>query len=86
MLMLANPSETDYLHAMKTDPTTRSRLVPHGTPFSKAEQAEWDALSEEERLRIYQEMFDSPDCNTYVDETMDEILAAAKARLATRHG
>ena len=41
-------------------------------------------MNEEERLAIFNEMLESADCNTYVDDTMDEILAAAKARLTAR--
>jgi hypothetical protein len=69
---------------MSTAPATR--LFPSAVPLSKEEQARWDALSDEERLRLYDEMFESPDCNSYIDETMDEILAAAKSRLAARSG
>jgi hypothetical protein len=71
---------------MQTASKTRSRLVPGAIPFNEADQADWDALPEQERLRLYDEMFDSPECNTYVNETMDDILAANKARMKSRRG
>ena len=63
-----------------------TRLFPSAIPLGEAEQAQWDALTDEERSQLYDEMFESPDCNTYIEENMDEILAAAKARLAARRG
>ena len=71
---------------MRTTPEQRRRLWPSGIPLSAADQAEWDALSEEERLAIFNEMLDDPESNTVVEDTMDDIRRAAKARIAARQG
>jgi hypothetical protein len=65
---------------------TRTRLVPGAIPFNDAEQAEWDALSEEERLARFNEMLNDPADNMPVEDTMDEIRASARAELAAHRG
>jgi hypothetical protein len=67
-----------------TDKPTRT--MPLATP-TEAEVAEWAALSRDEQVRRYQEMFQHPDCNTFTADTPDDILAAARQRIAARrHG
>ncbi len=85
-ISLASKRELSYIRSMQPASKTRTHLVPGAVPFNEAEQAEWDALSDEERFALFNEMLASPDCNSYVDETMDEILAANKARMKSRHG
>jgi hypothetical protein len=62
------------------------RVVPSATP-TEAELAAWAALPRDEQVRRYQEMLAHPDCNTLTTDTPDEILAAARQRVAARrHG
>jgi hypothetical protein len=73
-----------YRSQMRT--TSETRLAPSALPLGDAEQAAWDALSSEQRAALLDEMFARPECNTYTLESMDEILAAAKARITVRRG
>jgi hypothetical protein len=61
----------------------RIRALPSATP-TEAELAAWDALSRDEQVRWYQEMFKHPDCNNFTTDTPDDILAAARQRVAAR--
>ena len=68
--------------------TTRksTRTMPSATP-TEAELTEWAALPRDEQVRRYQELFEHPDCNTFTADTPDDILAAARQRVAARrHG
>ena len=70
--------------AQTTDRPTR--VMPSATP-TEAELAAWAALPRDEQVRRYQELFQHPDCNTFITDTPDEILAAARQRVAARrHG
>ncbi|MDI1267127.1 MAG: hypothetical protein PS018_28075 [bacterium] len=63
-----------------------ARVMPSATP-SEAELAAWAALPRDEQVRRYQAMFNHPDCNTLANDTPDDILAAARKRVAARrHG
>jgi hypothetical protein len=63
-----------------------TRTTVSATP-TEAERAEWAALSREEQVRRYQELFQHPDCNTFTTDTPDDILVAARQRVAARrHG
>jgi hypothetical protein len=63
-----------------------ARALPSATP-TEAEIAAWAALPRDEQVRRYQELFQHPDCNTFTTDTPDEILAAARQRVAARrHG
>ena len=60
--------------------------MPSAIP-TEAELAAWAALPRDEQVRRYQEMFAHPDCNTFTADTPDDILAAARQRVAARrHG
>jgi hypothetical protein len=61
----------------------RIRALPSATP-TEAELAAWDSLSRDEQVRRYQEVFNHPDCNNFTTDTPDEILAAARQRVAAR--
>ncbi len=64
----------------------RTRVTPSAAP-SEAEIAAWADLPRDEQVRRYQEMFKHPDCNTFITDTPDNILAAARQRVAARrHG
>lgn len=61
----------------------KSRVMPSAMP-SEADLAAWAALSRDEQIRRYQELFGHPDCNTFTTDTPDDILAAARERVAAR--
>jgi hypothetical protein len=67
--------------AQTTDKLTR--VMPSATP-TEAELAAWDALPRDEQIRRYQEMLKHPDCNTFTTDSADDILAAARQRVAAR--
>jgi hypothetical protein len=62
-----------------------TRVMPSATP-TEAELAAWAALPRDEQVRRYQEALAHPDCGTTTDDTMSDILAAARQRIATRNG
>ena len=57
------------------------RVMPSATP-SEAEIAAWAALPRDEQIRRYRELFQHPDCNTFTEDTPEDILAAARQRVA----
>ena len=65
----------------QTDKPTRA--MPSATP-TEAELAAWADLPRDEQVRCYQEMFNHPDCNIFSTDTPDDILAAARKRVAIR--
>jgi hypothetical protein len=68
-----------------TDTTTP--VMPSALPPTQAELTAWNALSRDEQVKRYREFFAQADCHTFTEETPDEILAAARARIAARqHG
>jgi hypothetical protein len=58
-----------------------TRGLPSATP-TEAELAVWRALSQDEQVRRYQEMFKHPNCSTFTMDTPEGILAAARQRVA----
>jgi hypothetical protein len=74
------------LRRMSQTKDNLTRVMPSATP-TEAEIEAWAALPRDEQVRRYQEMFKHPDCNTFTTETPDDILAAARKRVAARrHG
>jgi len=60
--------------------------MPSAAP-GEAEISAWADLPRDEQVRRYQAMFGHPDCNTFTTDTPDDILAAARRRVAARrHG
>lgn len=55
-------------------------------PPRPAELAEWNALTREEQIERFAEFFAHPDCETFTDETAEDIIAAARQRAAVRRG
>jgi hypothetical protein len=75
-----------YASIMTKTTDKPTRLMPSATP-TEAEIAAWAALPRDEQVRRYQELFQHPDCNMFTTDTPDEILAAARQRVAARrHG
>jgi hypothetical protein len=68
---------------MSSTTDKRTRVLPSATP-TEAELVAWNALSRDEQVRRYQEMFGHPDCNTFTTDTPDDILAATRLRVAAR--
>lgn len=60
-----------------------TRVMPSATP-TEAELAAWAALPRDEQVRRYQEVLAHPDCSTPTDDSMSDILAAARQRVAVR--
>jgi hypothetical protein len=60
------------------------RVMPSAAP-TEAEIAAWADLPRDEQVRRSQEMFRHPDCSTFTTDTPDDILAAARQRVAARH-
>ena len=63
---------------------TKIRNLLSALPPTEAELAAWNALTRDEQIAQYRELFDHPDCNTFTTDTPDDILQAAKARVAAR--
>jgi hypothetical protein len=66
---------------LKTDKSTQ--VMPSATP-TEGELAAWATLSRDEQLRRYQEALAHPDCSAPTDESISDILAAARQRVAAR--
>lgn len=63
-----------------------ANVVPSATP-TEAELEAWAKLPRDEQVRRYQALFAQPDCNNFTSDTPDDILAAARQRVAQRrHG
>jgi len=63
-----------------------TRVMPSAAP-TEAELVAWADLPRDEQVRRYHEMFGHLDCNTFTTDTPDDILAAARQRVAARrHG
>ncbi len=62
-----------------------AKVMPSATP-TDAELAAWAALPRDEQMRRYQEALAHPDCGTPTNDTMSDILAAARQRVASRNG
>jgi hypothetical protein len=61
-----------------------ANLTPSATP-TEAELEAWAKLPRDEQVRRYQALFAQPDCNNFTTDTPDDILAAARQRVAQRH-
>jgi hypothetical protein len=63
-----------------------ANITPSAAP-SEAELEAWAKLPRDEQVRRYQALFAQPDCNNFTTDTPDDILAAARQRVAQRrHG
>ncbi len=73
-----------YASSMPQTTDKVTHVMPSATP-TEAEIAAWAALPRDEQVRRYQELFQHSDCNTFTTDTPDDILAAARQRVAARH-
>lgn len=63
-----------------------ANISPSATP-TEAEIEAWAELPRDEQVRRYQALFARPECNNFTLDTPDDILAAARQRVAQRrHG
>ena len=60
-----------------------ARVMPSATP-AEAELAAWASLPRDEQVRRYQEALAHPDCSVPTDDTMSDVLVAARRRVAAR--
>jgi len=60
-----------------------TRVMPSATP-TEAELEAWAALPRDEQVARYREALAHPDCNKLTDDSMSDILAAARQRVASR--
>jgi len=56
---------------------------PSATPTEAALRV-WESLSRAEQVYRYQGLFALPDCNIFTADTPDDILLAARQRVAQR--
>jgi hypothetical protein len=67
-------------------PRTPEKLIlemPSATP-TEYRMAIWAAMSRDEQVCRYQRMFKQPECNSFTTDTPEDILAAARQRVAAR--
>jgi hypothetical protein len=83
ILVGATASNFVYTFPMSRTTEKTTRVMPSATP-TEAELEAWAALPRDEQVRRYQEMFKHPDCNNFTTDTPDDILAAARQRVAAR--
>jgi len=75
-----------YITRMSQTTGKSMHTMLSATP-TEADLAEWAARPRDEQVRRYQDLFGRPDCNTFTADTPDDILAAARQRVAARrHG
>lgn len=71
---------------MSETTTITDTIMPSATP-TEDEIRRWQALPRDEQVRRMRQTLDEAEASGTTDKTMDDIKAAAKARLATmRHG
>lgn len=67
-------------------PDTLTRTTPSPLPPTKAELAEWNSLTRDEQIARYREYLAHPACDRITSATMNDVLAEARARVASRRG
>jgi len=60
-----------------------ANTLPSAVP-TEAELRAWETLSRDEQICRYQGLFARPDCNIFTADTPDDILLAARQRVAQR--
>jgi hypothetical protein len=79
-------ADTVILLAMSDATATQLHIMPSAAA-DEAEIAAWNALPRDEQVRRYRDLFASPACHTITNDSMSDILAAARQRVAARrHG
>jgi hypothetical protein len=62
---------------------TDTDVMPSATA-TEAEIAAWNALSRDQQVHRYREVLARPACDAITDDSMSDILAAARRRVAAR--
>lgn len=76
-----------YTAAMPEIAATPTEIAPSATIADEADLAAWNALSRDEQVRRYRDALAHPACDTLTADSMSDILAAARQRVAARrHG
>jgi len=78
---LASGRQLPYIPTMTE---TKTRAMPSPLPPTKAELAEWNALTRDEQIARYQEYLAHLDCDRISSATMADLLAEAHARADAR--
>jgi hypothetical protein len=74
------------MQSMSSTTNQLANANPSATP-TEAEVEAWAELPRDEQVRRYRALFAQPECNNFTAETPDDILAAARQRVAQRrHG
>ncbi|WP_249125626.1 hypothetical protein [Bradyrhizobium manausense] len=60
-----------------------ANTLPSAAPTEAGLRA-WKTLSRGEQVRLYRGLFAHPDCNTFTPDTANDILFAARQRVAER--
>jgi hypothetical protein len=68
---------------MSQGPNKPTYVMPSATP-TDAEIEAWAALPRDEQVRRYREAFAHLDCNSFTEDTPEEILKAARQSVARR--
>jgi hypothetical protein len=70
---------------MKDSTASRADVMPSATPSEEDIRA-WEALPRDEQVRRMRATLTHPDCSTATDDSMGDILAAARARDGSSRG
>ena len=66
---------------------THTDVMPSAAIGDEAEVAAWNALSRDEQAPHYRDVLADPACDTITNNSMSDILASARQRVAARrHG
>jgi hypothetical protein len=68
---------------MTTKSPVRTNVPPSATP-TEAELEAWGDLSRDAQMSRYRDALKHPDCSEVADDDMNDILAAARQRVASR--
>ena len=68
---------------MTTKSPVRTNILPSATP-TEAELDAWAALSRDVQMSRYREALTHSDCSAVTDDDMNDILEAARQRVASR--
>lgn len=74
-----------YAFAMKDTIDHLAQAMPSATP-TEDDIRKWDALPRDEQLRRLRAALTRPDCTTATPDTMNDILAEARARADSSRG
>jgi hypothetical protein len=69
-----------------SDTTIATVNVAPAAIVSEAELAAWNALPRDEQVRRYRAVFADAACRQVTNDSLEDILAAARQRVAERRG